>query len=122
MWSGINFGANITGGEGGATHVVCDDLGNNRHYTLVEVDAKGAAVYERDTGYRRVHLSDLNTRGIEVLDVGNQILRPGEILNVSVGSLNVRIEGTSSQGVLLNGSRAEDVRRTDPDEKIRYPR
>lgn len=118
---GLYFGANITGGEGGSsTKVVCDDLGNNLHYTLAEVDKKGAVMRNSDGRFQRLIVSDRKEDGVEAYLVNdNEFLKPGQTLQVQVGSHKLTIEGTDSQGVLLNG--ASPTKATRQNERIRYP-
>lgn len=120
---GLYFGANITGGEGGSsTKVVCDNLGNNLHYTLAEVDKKGAVVEGGDGRFQRLTLADYKTGGVKVLRGvnDNPVLTPGQTLKVEVGLHTLTIEGTDSRGVLLNG--ASPTKATRQNERIRYPR
>lgn len=124
--NGIYFGANITGAEGGSstrsTRVACDDLGNNLHYTLAEVDEKGAVMTGDDGRFQRLTIADRKQNGVQVLRDANDnpFLEPGQTLKVEVGSHTLTIEGTGSQGVLLNGANPTKVTRQN--ELIRYPR
>lgn len=102
----LDFGANITGMEGGSTitTVICDDLGNYRDYALAEVDANGAVVLGDDGRYQRLGILDRKTGGVQIYRGvnDNPIVPPGEKLEVKVGSHTVVIEGTSDSNVLLN--------------------
>lgn len=120
--NGINYGANITGGEGGAsTSVACDDLGNNLHYTLSEVDRKGAVTTDDDGRFQRLTVTDLKKGGVEVHRGvnDNPVLEPDQKIQVEVGSHTLTIEATGSRGVLLNGANPTIV--TEQNERIRYP-
>lgn len=120
---GLYFGANITGGEGGSsTKVACDDLGNDLHYILSDVNKKGAVVKDDDGRFQRLTLSDYKKGGVEVHRGvnDNPILGPGQTIQVEVGSHTLTIEGTGSRGVLLNG--ASPTKASDQNERIRYPR
>lgn len=64
---GLYFGANITGSEGGSTTVECDDLGNDLHYTLVEVDAEGAVVKDKDRHFARLSMSNYKKMGSDFI-------------------------------------------------------
>ncbi len=107
--------------------VVCDDLGNNLHYTLAEVDGNGAVVrrvVEGDTmaRYQRLNMSDLGSNGVEV-NRGvndNPMVKPGDSLSVQVGEYAVKIMGTKNRGVLLNGTRATKIK--GELEQVRYPK
>jgi len=118
---GLYFGANITAeGGGSSTKVECDNLGNNRDYTLVEVDPNGAVVLDDDRRYQRLDMQNRRVEGIRVLCGvnDNSVLRPGDKLEVKMGSHKVVIEGTSDQEVLFNG--AAPTRIADVG-TIRYP-
>lgn len=122
MKEGICFGANITGAEGGSTTVVCDDLGNNFHYTLAEVDVTGAVVRGKGGRFQRVSFADQGDDGVEVYRgvSDNPVVKPGEQLELKVGSHLVTVAGEASRGVRLNGEGA--TRLTDELEEIRYPK
>lgn len=118
----IYFGANITGGEGGAsTSVVCDDLGNDLHYTLSEVDGKGAVTTDDDGRFQRLTVTDRKRGGVEVHRGvnDNPFLEPDQKIQVAVGSHTLTIVGTDTRGVLLNG--ASPTIATEQNERIRYP-
>ena len=120
---GIYYGANITGAEGGSnTKVVCDDLGNDFHYVLSEVNGKGAVVTDDDGRFQRLTIEDHKKGGVEahrgVND--NPFLEPGQKLQVELGSHTLTIEATDSRGVLLNGK--SPTKATEQNERIRYPR
>lgn len=101
----IVYGANITGGEGGATNIVCDNLGNNIHHALSEVDLNGAVVKDTEGRFHILGLADLRGNGVVVFRGANDIPRidPGKKETFSVGLHTVTIEGTNSPGVLFNG-------------------
>lgn len=115
---GVCFGAKITGGKGS---VVCDDLGNDLHYTVAEISAGGAVTKDPEKRFNRLTVEDYKEGGIRVLrDVNdNPVLKPGQTLQVEVGSHTLTIEGTDRQGILLNG--AEPTVATRQNERIRYP-
>lgn len=122
-FKGIYFGANITGGEGGAsTSVACDDLGNNLHYTLVAVDKKGAVTTDDDGRFQRLTVTDRKKGGVEVYRGVNDnlFLKPDQKIQVEVGSHTLTIEATDTRGILLNG--ASPTKATRQNEYIRYPR
>ncbi|MEK7111051.1 MAG: hypothetical protein AAB856_00500 [Patescibacteria group bacterium] len=120
---GIYFGANIIGGEGGSnnTKAVCDDLSNDFHYTLSEVNRKGAVTKDADKRFQRLTVKDYKEGGVQVLrgTNDNPFLKPGQTLQVEVGSHTLTIKGTDSRGVLLNGK--NPTKATDKNERIRYP-
>ncbi len=121
-FSGINYGANITGGEGGSnTRVACDTF-DGRDYQLTEVDPNGAVLYDRDSGYKRLDCRDLGDRGFQIFlgPNDNPIVEPGEWKSVNVGSRSVVINGTGKRGVCLN--EISSTRASSAAESTRYPR
>ena len=115
---GVRFGAKITGGE---DKVVCDDLNNDFHYTLAEVSAGGAVTKNAERRFNRLTIEDRQVGGVRAYRGVNDdpILRPGQTLQVEVGSHTLTIEGTGRRGVSLNGARPTLA--TARNERIRYP-
>lgn len=119
----IYLGADISGGGGGgSTHVECDDLRNNRHYTLAEVNKKGAVMKGSDGRFQRLSVEDLKKDGVQILRGvnDNPILEPGQKLDVAVGSHVVTITGTTKKSVVFNGGKP--TKATRDNEALRYPR
>lgn len=114
-------GASIISQDGEGTHLVCDDLGNNLHYTLAEVDCEGAVVV-KEGKYQRLsfsHHPDL----IQVHRGTNDNLPvrvSGKQLPVRVGSHSVTIRVTRTGEIMLNGNFPGLL--NDERERIRYPR
>lgn len=119
LYNGADF---RTGGiETDGTKLVSDDLGNDSHYTIAVVDQTGAVVRDADKRFQRLSVEDLKGDGVRVFRGvnDNPVLKPGEELEVSVGSHEVTIVSTSENGVTLNGKAS-----TVLDEQIedqRYP-
>ncbi|MBP7774247.1 hypothetical protein KA078_00485 [Candidatus Woesebacteria bacterium] len=128
--SGMYYGADFRTGTASSenskdakTTLVCDDLGNNAHYVLSEVNVTDGAVVQRPDGrYKRVNIEDWGEAGVQVFQVvnDNPAVGPGEALQVQVGSHTVEVHGTAHTGVTINGQSPQLA-----DEKLRgmrYPR
>lgn len=100
----IYEGANITGGEGGATNLIC--IRHCLNHEIVEVD-KNTAIVIKDNSYQRIYLNDHHEIGVQVFLGGtnNPNIAPGQIKDVKVGSHIIKIVGTDSKGVIFNGKK-----------------
>lgn len=95
--------------EGGA--VVCDARGNNR-YILSHINPNGEVTRgKKDPMYHQKDMHDLGQGGVMANlgpPDGTKVLAPGEIEKVTLGGVNVRIEGTASHGIVFNGQRVPE--------------
>ncbi len=99
-------GANITGGEGGATSLICIKSRGGKDHEIDEVDQNGALVIA-DKRYQRIYLTDHQKNGVELFLGGNNnpVLLPGQSMDVKVGRHTVNVEGTDRKGVIFNGNK-----------------
>lgn len=116
----VYYGANIFGPEGGS--VVVDDLGNNAHATIMQVNRAGAVEQTAEKRFIRLHLEDRHQFGVQVFRGvnDNPILTPGIKQTFNLGQNRLNIEGTSFSGFRYNG---QPIKGYDKElERVRYPR
>lgn len=115
--NGVYWGASVDGGGG---PIVCDDLGNNRHYHLAEVDASGRITKDREGRWNQLPLENLREKGIRVLRGvnDNPVVGPGDELMVAVGGQKVSIVGSNNVEILFNGDTPTKIK--GQLERVRY--
>lgn len=99
------IGVSIFNRGGRETHLVCDDLGNERDYTLAVVDPDGAVTQDEEGRFHRLNLA-LRPDSIRVhLGVNdNPTVELHGQLSVTVGDHSATIRGTPTGEIVFNGA------------------